>query len=317
MTQLDLFSLSTVPKKPENEPVRNKEEGEEKKEADAVENLSSIVAIAEEVFTKADEESTPIMEVDVTLPVANTSASEVPSARTGDIIFEDSKISVKIKARQAPAKKEEPQPRIEQPKEKRGLEYPLPGNVPKVEVKKSIVTKQPKTDYSNALNEKLNQLKSNIKEALLKENISASKKRDKEVKPPQKRGRKSYKEVDDELDLVDIPDDEILFKKQYYAISEVAGWFNVNTSLLRFWENEFDILKPRKNRKGDRLFRPEDVKNLQIIYQLLRQRKYSIEGAKEYLKVNKDKADTQLQLTTTLQKFKSFLLELKANLQQG
>jgi hypothetical protein len=63
------------------------------------------------------------------------------------------------------------------------------------------------------------------------------------------------------------------------------------------------------------MFRPEDVKNLQLIYHLLRDRKYTIDGAKEYIKGNKKKADTQLQLTQSLQKFKSFLLELKANLQ--
>lgn len=140
-------------------------------------------------------------------------------------------------------------------------------------------------------------------------------KKEKVKRPLQKRGRKSFKEIDAEVDLIEIPEDEILFQKQYYAISEVARWFRVNTSLLRFWENEFDVLKPRKNRKGDRLFRPEDVKNLQLIYQLLRQRKYTIEGAKEYIKTNKKKADIQLHLTNTLQKFKSFLLDMKANLQ--
>lgn len=133
-------------------------------------------------------------------------------------------------------------------------------------------------------------------------------------KTPQKRGRKSLQEIESEADLIEVPEDEELFKKQYYSISEVAKWFRVNNSLLRFWENEFDILKPKKNGKGDRLFRPEDVKNLQLIYQLLRQRKYTIEGAKEYLKTNKKKADIQLQLTNTLQKCKSFLLDLKANL---
>jgi len=85
-------------------------------------------------------------------------------------------------------------------------------------------------------------------------------------------------------------------------------------SLLRFWENEFDILKPRKNKKGDRLFRPEDVKNLRIIYHLLRQKKYSIEGARQFLKDNQKKAELQMQLLETLTKFRSFLLELKANL---
>ena len=127
-----------------------------------------------------------------------------------------------------------------------------------------------------------------------------------------KRGRKSYKEMEAEAENVELPDDEILFQKQYYAISEVAEWFKVNTSLLRYWENEFDILKPRKTRKGDRLFRPEDVKNLHLIYYLLRQRKFSIEGAKQYLKENKQKADAQMVLIQSLTKFRSFLLEWKA-----
>jgi DNA-binding transcriptional MerR regulator len=129
-----------------------------------------------------------------------------------------------------------------------------------------------------------------------------------------KRGRKSYSEIDTEVDLIEIPDEKVLSQKLYYTISEVASWFKVNTSLLRYWENEFDILKPRKTRKGDRLFRVEDIKNLQIIYFLLRQKKYSIEGARTYLKQNKSQADTQAQLVQTLTKFKTFLLELKAGL---
>jgi DNA-binding transcriptional MerR regulator len=129
-----------------------------------------------------------------------------------------------------------------------------------------------------------------------------------------KRGRKSFKEMDADLVMVEVPDDEILFQKKYYAISEVAQWFHVNASLLRYWENEFDVLKPRKTRKGDRLFRPEDIKNLHLIYFLLRQRKFSIEGAKQYLKENKKKADVQMQLIQSLTKFRTFLLEWKANL---
>lgn len=131
---------------------------------------------------------------------------------------------------------------------------------------------------------------------------------------PGKRGRKSFKEIDSEIDLICVPDEEILKQKLYYSISEVAGWFKVNTSLLRYWENEFDILQPRKTRKGDRLFRAEDIKNLQLIYYLLRQRKFSIEGARNYLKTNKKKVDTQTQLVQSLTRFRSFLLELKVNL---
>jgi DNA-binding transcriptional MerR regulator len=130
-----------------------------------------------------------------------------------------------------------------------------------------------------------------------------------------KRGRKSFKEMDTEADLIDVPEEEVLRQKLYYSISEVAGWFKVNTSLLRYWENEFDILQPRKTRKGDRLFRVEDIKNLQLIYFLLRQRKFSIDGAKNYLKNNKKEADTQIRLMESLSRFKSFLLEMKTNLQ--
>ena len=127
------------------------------------------------------------------------------------------------------------------------------------------------------------------------------------------RGRMSLKETDAGVDLIDVPEDELLFQKKYYAIGLVAEMFKVNQSLIRFWENEFDILKPRKNGKGDRLFRPEDIKNLKLIYHLLRERKYTMEGAKDYLKQNK-RADEKFVLVESLQKLKGFLNELKADL---
>jgi DNA-binding transcriptional MerR regulator len=89
--------------------------------------------------------------------------------------------------------------------------------------------------------------------------------------------------------------------------------FKVNHSLIRFWENEFDILKPKKNGKGDRLFRPEDVKNLKLIYHLLRERKYTIDGAKEFLKKSKN-ADSKFETIESLKNLRSFLHELKAGL---
>ena len=113
-------------------------------------------------------------------------------------------------------------------------------------------------------------------------------------------------------DLIEVPEDEILFKKSYYSIGAVSKMFKVNISLIRFWENEFEILKPKKNAKGDRHFRPEDVKNLKLIYHLLRERKYTIEGAKEFLKKNK-KATENFIMIEALQKIKLFLNELKAN----
>lgn len=131
-------------------------------------------------------------------------------------------------------------------------------------------------------------------------------------KLPEKRGRKSLKDVEAEADLVEIPDDELLYKKQYYSMSEVARMFRINNSLLRYWENEFDIIKPKKNKKGDRYFRPADIKNLHLIHHLLRQRKYTMEGAKEFIKNNPDKADKKFEIIKSLQKIRAFLLEIRS-----
>ncbi len=127
------------------------------------------------------------------------------------------------------------------------------------------------------------------------------------------RGRKSLKEASLAADMIDVPSDEELFKKSYYPIGQVAKMFKENQSLIRYWETEFTILKPKKNGKGDRLFRPEDVKNLVLIHDLLRRRKFTIEGAKDYLKKNK-KAEDHFAMIQSLQQIKSFLLEIKASL---
>jgi len=134
------------------------------------------------------------------------------------------------------------------------------------------------------------------------------------AKVPAKRGRKSLKEADAEADLIDIPHDDILFQKQYYSMGEVADMFRVNASLIRFWENHFDILQPKKNKKGDRFFRPADIKNLHLIYHLLRQRKYTLEGAREYLKNEHAGADKKFEMIQSLQRIRNFLLEIRASL---
>jgi len=134
-----------------------------------------------------------------------------------------------------------------------------------------------------------------------------------QIKPKSTRGRKSLKEYNAVPDAISVPEDEILFQKQYYSIGDVSAMFKENNSLIRYWENEFDILKPKKNKKGDRYFRPEDVKNLKMIYHLLRERKYTIEGAKEFLKNNKA-AGEKHEMIESLEKIKLFLLELKSNL---
>jgi len=115
-----------------------------------------------------------------------------------------------------------------------------------------------------------------------------------------------------EVGQLNIPADKALYSRQYYTMRETANMFNVNQSLLRFWENEFDILKPKKNRKGDRYFRPEDIKNLELIYHLLRVRKFTISGAKDYLK-NKAKSLDTYAMVQRLEKLKLFLQELKTH----
>ncbi len=128
-----------------------------------------------------------------------------------------------------------------------------------------------------------------------------------------KRGRKSLKELAGDPHVIQELE-KLTLDKQYYSISEVAGMFRVNTSLIRYWENEFDILQPKKNRKGDRLFRQEDIQNLKLIYHLLRERKYTIEGAKQKLREDKRSASRNFEMIKSLQKVRAFLTELKDQL---
>jgi len=100
-------------------------------------------------------------------------------------------------------------------------------------------------------------------------------------------------------------------EKVYYTIGEVAELFEVNTSLIRFWEKEFDILKPQKNKKGNRLFTRQDVDNLRIIFHLVKERGYTLQGAKEKLKNNKEDVIRSVEIIDSLNRIKGFLLELK------
>ena len=77
-------------------------------------------------------------------------------------------------------------------------------------------------------------------------------------------------------------------QKLYYSISEVAEMFGVSNSLIRFWETEFSILKPRKNSRGDRRFTQKDIKNLELIYHLVKEKGFTLEGAKREIKLNKE-----------------------------
>ncbi len=98
--------------------------------------------------------------------------------------------------------------------------------------------------------------------------------------------------------------------KLYYSIGEVAKAFNVNASLIRFWESEFDILKPKKNKKGNRLFTPEDIKNLKIIYHLVKERGYTLEGAKIALE-EKSSIKDEVELIARMEFIRSELIKIK------
>jgi DNA-binding transcriptional MerR regulator len=90
--------------------------------------------------------------------------------------------------------------------------------------------------------------------------------------------------------------------------------FNVNISAVRFWEKEFDILNPHKNKKGNRLFTPKDIKNIQIIYHLLKERGFTVEGAKKKLKENKTDTIDNIEIVTHLKEIRSFLVNLREEL---
>ncbi len=102
--------------------------------------------------------------------------------------------------------------------------------------------------------------------------------------------------------------------KLYYSIGEVAEILNVNTSLIRFWEKEFQLLKPKKNKKGNRQFTKEDLSNLKMIYHLVKERGFTLQGAKEKLKGGKATAKKEVEVVSSLNKLKDFLLELKSEL---
>lgn len=107
---------------------------------------------------------------------------------------------------------------------------------------------------------------------------------------------------------VDLPE------KRYYGIGEVAKAFGVNTSLIRFWEKEFDVLQPKKNAKGNRKFTPEDIKNLKLIYHLVKERGFTLDGAKQHLKEGKSKTLSNFEIIERLQRVKTELTEIKKHL---
>ena len=100
-------------------------------------------------------------------------------------------------------------------------------------------------------------------------------------------------------------------EKLFYQIGEVSEMFSEPVSTIRFWEREFDILKPKKNNKGNRLFMQDDIKNLKLIHHLLRERGMTLDGARKYLKINRDDADYRLEIADTLRSIRAMLVEIR------
>jgi DNA-binding transcriptional MerR regulator len=103
-------------------------------------------------------------------------------------------------------------------------------------------------------------------------------------------------------------------EKLFYTIGEVAARFDVNASLIRFWEKEFDSIKPQKNKKGNRLFTKEDLNNFHLIFHLVKERGYTLQGAKQKMKQNTGELEQSHEIVKNLQRVRSFLVELKNNL---
>jgi len=103
-------------------------------------------------------------------------------------------------------------------------------------------------------------------------------------------------------------------EKQYYSIGEVAAMLDVAPSLIRFWETEFDVLKPRKSKKGNRLFTPQDIENLRIVYHLVKERGFTIQGARELLKNKSVLTKEKYEIIQSLEKVRSFLVGVKEQL---
>lgn len=111
-----------------------------------------------------------------------------------------------------------------------------------------------------------------------------------------------------------MPYKEPKIEKLYYTIGEVASMFNVNTSLIRFWEKEFDIIKPKKNKKGNRLFTREDVDNFHIIYHLVKEKGMTLKGAQKKMKENREDTMNNFEVIQSLNNIRNMLLEIKDEL---
>lgn len=108
-----------------------------------------------------------------------------------------------------------------------------------------------------------------------------------------------------------MPYKEPKIEKLYYTIGEVAKMFNVNTSLIRFWEKEFDIIKPYKNKKGNRLFTPQDIDNFHLIFHLVKEKGLTLKGAEKKLKENKEDTIQNFEVVSKLKNIRELLVDIK------
>jgi len=112
-----------------------------------------------------------------------------------------------------------------------------------------------------------------------------------------------------------VPYKEKEIEKRYFTIGEVASDLGVATSLIRFWEREFSIIKPKKNRKGNRQFTQQDLKNVKLIYHLVKEKGYTLQGARDFLdNGGPEKAGDKIELIESLRRVRSFLVELRQEL---
>lgn len=111
-----------------------------------------------------------------------------------------------------------------------------------------------------------------------------------------------------------MPYKEKVIEKKYFSIGEVAEMLDVATSLIRFWESEFDIIKPKKNRKGNRQFTREDIDNVKMIYHLVKEKGYTLQGAKDLLKNGNDTLKEKVEIIDSLKKVRDFLVEIRAKI---
>lgn len=298
----EVSSYDGIPELQESEPAWEEPSDEEPAvEESAVEEPDPNDSIMEEPSDEepAGEEEPAIQEPDHEEPVADTSSEETPFIEEPVVEF------LKAETEQERAPELLPEVPVSGPEIQESL-------VISMEEEPDWVTgDHPDTELSLAQRERLDEIPEESFDKLVSE---AEQEEERHEPAPEVTVDSTEVDVHEggEVGPLNIPPDQTLYSRQYYTMRETANMFNVNQSLLRFWENEFDILKPKKNRKGDRYFRPDDIKNLELIYHLLRVRKFTISGAKDYLK-NKAKSLDTFVMVQRLEKLKLFLQELKTH----